>query len=67
MHGACIGRGVFTTGATWEDQHTVGPPQIFAVESKVYVYLEEVRKKTVAREKLETLYTRKAGKGVSPE
>ena len=34
---------------------TAGPPQIFAVESKVYVCLEEVRKMVLRRTKLEML------------
>lgn len=34
---------------------TAGPPQIFAVESKVYVCLEEVRKMVLRRAKLEML------------
>ena len=36
LDGSSIGRWVFTTGTTWEAQHTISPPQIFAVESKVY-------------------------------
>ena len=36
LDGSSIGRWAFTTGPTWEAQHTVSPPQTFAVESKVY-------------------------------
>lgn len=40
--------------------HTIGAPQILAVESEVCACLEEVRKKMVDREKLEMLYAREA-------